>query len=376
MQPENKSACGYPSSQTGYCLGTDFRALIASGMALLDSVLAGLEGQQRQRAFPGCQDRLQSASRLNRLSMLEPERLHRAVCQALFAASGISEAQAQEWAGDKVFIHEQTRQGLAALKKPYPGEAVRRDLAEFYRLCGGKLVALELAGVGTRSQASAGYMGIINIDSTFNKRTLFHECGHQVEFLDSRVKLAASAFRRNRMARGPRTSTSLRAWSYPQERAPGKGNLGCFFDPYVAKTYPDGYTEVYSMGLQMLATPLTLARIVRADLEHCALVLGACLFTSDRQKSRLKSKEQEYIDRIQASLATTLKKQHRQERLRQWRTKIDKALPPDFLDALLGYENVDGCDLVFSLHTASFASAPELGQFKMPDTRLRCFGAN
>ncbi|MBK8013082.1 MAG: hypothetical protein IPK13_17215 [Deltaproteobacteria bacterium] len=51
-------------------------------------------------------------------------------------------------------------------------------------------------------------------------------------------------------------------------------HLGNFFDPYVGKYYPEGHTEVVSMGLQQFAHPKETCRLAIEDSEHFYFMLG------------------------------------------------------------------------------------------------------
>lgn len=192
----------------------------------------------------------------------------------LVEASPVSAEQANQW----VSKQEIDKSAVTRLKKSgYPREQVEADMAEFYRLVGGKCPAIAINTTGRKRASASGIEGrrgekVINIGSGFNKRVLWHEMGHHLEF-DALCKAAANGFLMKR-----RESSNL----YTLRSLTGNNNYSAnesayrdsFMNPYVGKFYHDGVTEVFSMGMEMLSDPIAAARFAAKDPEHFALITG------------------------------------------------------------------------------------------------------
>lgn len=191
------------------------------------------------------------------------------------AKSPVSSERASAWA-DSLGI-DKDKSLKAKLKRiDYPLEQFKADAAEFYQLTGGKLAKVRFnVERGTRASAdgihSAG-KGVINVVGKFSKRTLFHEMAHHLE-ADPIAKQLSKAFiikRRNSdKTQTLRKLTGNRGYDSSERAWPDD-----FLDPYVGKEYPDGITEVLSMGVERFSDPVSLARAVAKDPEHISLVLG------------------------------------------------------------------------------------------------------
>jgi hypothetical protein len=192
----------------------------------------------------------------------------------LKARSKVTDEQAKQW-GDSIELDSSIK---AKLKKlGYPVEQFRADAAEFYQITGGKLPAIEFVLDGRR-RANAkgindtGFAKQVALGAHFNKSVLFHELGHHLEF-DPIAKAAANGFLKRR--RDSADLFSLRSLT---------GNKGYSSDerawrdkwvhPYIGKFYSDGVTEVFSMGLEMLANPMDATMIAAKDPEMLALITG------------------------------------------------------------------------------------------------------
>lgn len=195
------------------------------------------------------------------------------VIQGVAEASPVTREQADAWAA------AQTIKPAAAArlrKLGYDPKAVRADMAEFYRLTGGRLARVTINSTGGRRANAEGIHGhassIINLGSRFDKRVLFHELAHHLE-ADPLVVAAAKGFlearRTSERVVRLRDLTGNRAYG-PKEVA----HEDHWFDAYVGKVYNYDVTEVFSMGMESFCDPATLAHRVEQDPEMFALMLG------------------------------------------------------------------------------------------------------
>lgn len=195
------------------------------------------------------------------------------VLAAILAASPITEAQATEWASRQV-VDDKALAKLARLN--YKKADLYRDLAEFYRLTGGKSSAIRIANDGGKRANAVGVSArlnekIVNIGSKFNKTVLFHELAHHLEN-DPIAKAAANGFLiKRRESAKVYSLKSLTGHNYNSSEGAYKDS---FMNPYIGKVYDDGATEVFSMGVQYLANPKDAALFAVKDPEMFALVSG------------------------------------------------------------------------------------------------------
>lgn len=198
----------------------------------------------------------------------------RPILDKLLAASPVSQEQADAWAAEQVI----DANAKAKLKRlGYPPEQVVRDMAEYYRLSGGKASAIRIGIDGGRRANAVGVTArtdekVINLGSRFNKTVLFHELAHHLEN-DPIAMAASNGFLKRR--RESDTKFTLRSLTGnkgygPMEVAYKDG----FIDPYVGKVYPGGITEVFSMGVQYLANPSHAAILAAKDPHMLELITG------------------------------------------------------------------------------------------------------
>jgi hypothetical protein len=192
--------------------------------------------------------------------------------QEVIEQSPVTQTQADDWA----YAQRIESSAKTALKKiGYELPQLRADMAEFYRLTGGRLAKVRIKA--SRGRASAtdihGYKNrTINMGSNFSKRTLFHELGHHLE-ADPTVYAAAVGFLHKR-----RESDKL----YSLKSLSGGVNYGpkevaykdSWYSVYVGKRYPYSVTEVISMGVEAWADSATLARVLQVDAGHMRLIAG------------------------------------------------------------------------------------------------------
>jgi hypothetical protein len=214
-----------------------------------------------------------SAANRRDIAMSKPIAMASDLLDEIFAGSAVSDKQAEEWS-ERCKLPDNVLKKLA--KIGYPADQFRKDCAEFYRLTGGRLPTINFILTGSQRAAAHDVgsvtSGAISVGSDFTKRTLFHELGHHLE-TDPAAKAMANAFLIKR-----RESSKLYKL---KEIAPNSGYgsdeyayKDGFRDPYIGKFYSDGYTEVFSMGLECLNSPKDLFDALSADPEHMSMVIG------------------------------------------------------------------------------------------------------
>lgn len=196
------------------------------------------------------------------------------VVDAVLRASPISHDDAQAWAAKQVV----DKKALTKLKKiGYSEEQLYLDIAEFYRISGGKASTIRISSDGGRRANAVGVEAlkgekIINIGAHFSKTTLFHELAHHLEN-DPIAKAASNGFlvkrRDGARAHSLRSLTGNRGYG-PREIA----YKDEFMNPYIGKIYRDGVTEVFAMGVQYLANPKDAAMFAAKDPEMFAMITG------------------------------------------------------------------------------------------------------
>lgn len=196
-----------------------------------------------------------------------------AIIDKIAEASPITSEQAQAWAAEQII----DANAKAKLRKlGYKPEDVVRDMAEFYRLTGGKASAIRIGIDGGKRANAVGIterLGekVINLGSRFNKTVLFHELAHHLEN-DPIAKAAANGFLlKRREGDGVHSLRAMTGLNYDKREVAYKDH---FMDAYVGKYYKDGITEVWSMGVQYLANPKDAAVFAAKDPEMFALISG------------------------------------------------------------------------------------------------------
>lgn len=199
----------------------------------------------------------------------------RKIADRVLAQSSVTEDDAVKWAR----AQEITPTAKARLRKiGYSVASVVADMAEFYRMIGGRLKRVRIDSKGDRRANATdieahGKVGTVNLDSKFSRLVLWHELGHHME-ADPVAKAAAGRFLKMRSVDGGKTY-SLR--SMTGSKFYGRNEVainGGFFSPYVGKIYGDGATEVFSMGIETLSDPAILAQRALADPQTIEFVTG------------------------------------------------------------------------------------------------------
>jgi len=305
------------------------------GREVLDMMLSCKEKfcQEAESQFPDYQQ-IRSEIRENehRLKRLGDSFMS-IVSEAISNASGITQEEAIEWAENNVYMDKAVENKLANIG--YSKENLIKDIAEVYRYVGGKLGPVEfIATRGNRAFAKIDNLQIA-VDSDFNKKTLFHECGHLVETLDKSALTCSLQFlyRRSNGAK----LVSLNKLSNCKYAKNEKAYPDNFIDVYVGKNYGAYASEVYSMALQQMSSPESLAEFMKKDIDHFNLFLGQCLH---------KSQELQYLTKKYQDVAKAnhIKAQTYSDRKKAWENSIKKAMPREFFEETLkqsgGYENL------------------------------------
>lgn len=197
----------------------------------------------------------------------------RRVIDTLLNSSKITQEQADSWANNQTI----EKSALTRLNKMGYQEAdVRRDMAEFYRITGGKLRQVRIETDGSRRANASGIDhfedNVIRPGSGFNKSVLWHEMAHHLE-ADPAAKAASNGYlikrRKSDMVYSLRSLTKNRGY-----RSNEVAYSDDFINHYIGKVYRDQTTEVWSMGIQYLANPYDAAMMVAKDPEMAALMAG------------------------------------------------------------------------------------------------------
>lgn len=197
-----------------------------------------------------------------------------AVIEAVMERSPISAKQAAEWAA-KQKIAASTVKHLK--KQGYTEDALRADMADFYRLTGGKLPQIEVETARSGRAHADGVTTvtgprIIAAGKPFNRDVLFHELAHHLEG-DAIARAAAGGFlvkrRKSSAVARLRNLTGNRGYA-PREVA----YVDEFLNHYIGKVYQDQVTEVFAMGVQYLSNPKDAAVLAARDPEMFALISG------------------------------------------------------------------------------------------------------
>jgi len=257
------------------------------------------------------------------------------------AASPVTPRQAEEWAAAQTI----ERAAIKALEKQgYSEAALRRDIAEFYRLTGGRLRGVIVGAPVKRAHADKIHghsTGIIRPGARFDKRVLWHELAHHLE-ADPQALAAARGYllRRREGPKIHRLKNLVPGARYGHHEVAWKDK---FTNPYVGKVYGLdrsgaktvhylSTTEVFSMGVEAFNDPKVLAERMAIDPEHTALMMGyltgqrPALFgafqqtLTARQEGEAEAEDAAEEDAEKATAAAA--------KLVQW-----QPVPPEMLDA-------------------------------------------
>lgn len=154
---------------------------------------------------------------------------------------------------------------------------IRDKAADFYAMSNGKGSESLNTIVKTTNRAYANPNGDLNIGNNtkngeVDKRVLFHEMAHHVEFENSRYSAAAREFVQSR-ATGEEMKlkdiTGNPSYGNSEKAIPGD-----FINPYVGKVYKSGSTEVLSVGAERFHSKTTAKNFIERDREHFLFTVG------------------------------------------------------------------------------------------------------
>lgn len=197
----------------------------------------------------------------------------RKIISEIMDKSPVTAEQAAAWAEAQV-VKPATLRSLS--KQGYAEKALRQDMAEFYRITGGKLPAILIESArANRAHASGiktvGGVRTVAIDRQFTRGVLWHELGHHLEG-DPVAMAAANGFLLRR--RESSKTYRLRDLTKIKYRADEIAYKDSWINPYVGKVYSDRATEVFSMAMENLSSPKKAAKLFSADREMFDLVTG------------------------------------------------------------------------------------------------------
>jgi len=205
---------------------------------------------------------------------------------AILSDSSVSQEDAEKWAKGQV-VTKSAMERLISTGTYKDKEDLCRDMAEFYRLTGGRLGPVIIQTTGRRRANAAYWTAEINIDNHFIKETLFHEMGHLLE-KDETVRGAGQAYRDRRAdsTKGiKKLSTLTGNRGYKSDEVAYTDD---FWDPYVGKSYSNSVgSEVISMGIQMFSSPRKAGFLMLRDPQMFNLMIGIMESSqSEREKKQ------------------------------------------------------------------------------------------
>ena len=198
--------------------------------------------------------------------------LFRLLTDKILESSPISEEQSHQWAAGQVI----DKSALTTLKKQkYLEPDIRKDMAELYRLSGGRFGKCCILPRQKGQSRACAYpdQKNIHIGKEFTKKTLWHEMGHLFEG-DGKYQYAAQAFLDNRVDKSKgltRLSVLTGNKNYRRDEVAFTDHL---FDAYVGKYYRQGVTEVLSMGVQQFSDPECMAELHDKDPDMFLMIAG------------------------------------------------------------------------------------------------------
>lgn len=239
-----------------------------------------------------------------RKNTLELEK-YNSVITKLTERSPISEKDAKLWVESHVIIK---KDALARLKKipNYSNvEDFKSDIANFYRLCGGKIASVNfVATKGKKERAFASdKKNVIAISSDMDKEVLFHELGHHLEFRNTIAQNAICNFI-SRRTNGERLASLNSLTGFNGYSKDERARKDAFISPYVGKHYKDGSTEGISMGAQYLSSPDALFSLFERDKEHLELVTGMFAHTDSATHAYFEAQRHDALSEKEIVLLT------------------------------------------------------------------------
>lgn len=116
------------------------------------------------------------------------------------------------------------------------------------------------------------------------QESIFHEAGHHIEYpLPQEFGELGFHFVTQKADGQARKSLRELTGNEGYEESE-KAYPGTFVHPYVGKVYPDGTTEVLSMGLEHFTSADRMRRLYEADPDHFAFMLGMFKAMKERRQ--------------------------------------------------------------------------------------------
>lgn len=195
---------------------------------------------------------------------------------ALNNASGVTVEQANAWVESNTTVSKQAKSRLS--KQGYTKEALEKDMADFYRLTGGKIGKVSIETNGSRRAHTTGVMkeatAVIYIDGDFSKKTLWHEMGHHLEKDPKASALAYSFIKKRRESDKIYRLNDLLKYKLGGYRSDEYAFKDSWINPYVGKFYSHGTTEVFAMAMGWLSSPKECQKLISQDKELFDMVTG------------------------------------------------------------------------------------------------------
>ena len=139
----------------------------------------------------------------------------------------------------------------------------------------------------------------VNVTDKAPKSEIFHEMGHHLEFADNgKVHAAALQFRRLREKQYTQDERIeiLKKSNHIEDgvdlsplTSDSEFKFGKYVDPYVGRVYPDGWTEVVSVGMQHFVDAKAMQKLYQKDRSHFELITGI-ITNNDKISTKRKRK--------------------------------------------------------------------------------------
>lgn len=202
----------------------------------------------------------------------------KAVKDAVFAQSTVTNEDAEKWITDKVTI---TKSVINKMKKNgITPEKFNQDLKDFFIITNGRLGKIKIDTKNhDRAYASSATKhemeGFIMLDNRFEQNVLWHELAHHLEADDS-LRLVAREYIKSRSLDGgvKHKLKDIYHKGFGSNEYAYKTDM---FNHYAAKIYDHGTTEVFSMGVEALYDEATLFDVLCKDTKTLDFVTGALM---------------------------------------------------------------------------------------------------
>ena len=213
-------------------------------------------------------------------------RIYNPLLQKILESSPVTEKQANQWVSDQVIDKSVINSlgiatlvsddsGTVTVEHGYSGANIRKDMAELYRLSGGrfgKCHVLPREQGQNRAYADLSQRSI-HVGNELTKKMLWHEMGHLIEN-DLKYSSVSTAFLNGRVDKTKgliKLSVLTGDKGYNDNEEAYTDHL---FDAYVGKYYGGRSTEVLSMGIQQFSSPELMHELGLKDPEMFKMILG------------------------------------------------------------------------------------------------------